>query len=57
MTRALLFGAVIGLVWVLLGLPVAVPTMAVTATVTQPLVLAFTAGLLARPRLTRGRTT
>lgn len=55
--KALSLGAVLALLWLLLGLPVTVPSTAVTTVVAQPVVLGFAAGLLARPRLTRGRTT
>ncbi|MBO7938962.1 hypothetical protein JTP77_024000 [Streptomyces sp. S9] len=50
--RPLLYGAVLALLWLVLGLPLPTP-----ATVVQPVILAFAAGLLARPHLTGRRRT
>ncbi|MDW8805609.1 hypothetical protein P1P68_12655 [Streptomyces scabiei] len=53
--KALLFGAVLALLWLAFGVPLA----AVAATVSvlaQPVTIAFAAGLAARPYLARGRT-
>lgn len=52
--KPLLFGAVLALVWLILGLPVTAP-VAVLPWLVQPLVVAFAAGLLARPYLARTR--
>jgi hypothetical protein len=48
--KPLAYGAVLALLWLLLGLPVTVPSTVVTAVVAHPVILAFAAGLLARPR-------
>lgn len=48
--KHLLLGAVLGLLWLLLGLPYA-PVAAVLPVLVQPVALAFAAGLLARPLL------
>lgn len=50
--KAIALGAVLGLVWLAFGLPLALPTVAVS-TVLQPVVLAFAAGLLTRPMFNR----
>lgn len=50
--KALVVGAFLGVLWLLLGWPLAVPTV-VVSTVAQPTVMAFAAGLLARPYLAR----
>jgi hypothetical protein len=56
--KPIAYGAVLGVLWLLLGLPLGVPSTAVTTVVAQPVILAFAAGLLARPYLTRpGRWT
>lgn len=52
--KALTLGAVLGLVWVVFGLPFA-PVAGVLAAVVQPVTVAFAAGLLARPYLSRGK--
>ena len=51
--KHLLLGAVLGVLWLLLGLPHAVPSTVVMAVVAQPVTIAFAAGLLARPHLPR----
>lgn len=51
--KALALGAVLGLVWVVLGLPLATPVVEVLPLLLQPVVLAFAAGLIARPHLAR----
>lgn len=51
--KPLLLGAVLALLWLLLGLPVTAPSTVVTAVVAQPVILAFAAGILAHPHLTR----
>lgn len=48
--KPLALGAVLGLLWVLLGAPVTVPS-SVVALVCQPVILAFAAGIAARPHL------
>jgi hypothetical protein len=50
--RPLLFGAVVGFVWVVFG-PSLAPVTAVLPLLLQPVVLAFAAGLIARPHLAR----
>jgi hypothetical protein len=56
--KPLVYGAVLGLAWLLLALPYA-PALPVgtwrTVTVFQPVTLAFAAGLLARPHLSGPR--
>ncbi|NUV60676.1 hypothetical protein [Streptomyces sp. CAI-85] len=54
--KSLASGAVLALLWLLLGLPLAAPAAVVSAVV-QPVTVAFTAGLLARPHLTGRRWT
>ena len=51
--KALALGAVVGLMWVLLGLPLTLPVTAVLPWLLQPVVLGFAAGLIARPHLAR----
>ena len=51
--KAIALGAVLGLMWVVLGLQVAAPVTAVLPLLLQPVVLAFAAGLIARPHLAR----
>lgn len=50
--KPLVYGAVLGLLWLLLGLPLAAPAAVLSALV-QPVILAFAAGILARPHLAR----
>lgn len=50
--KALALGAVLGLMWLLLGLSLA-PVTAVLPLLVEPVVLAFAAGLIARPYLAR----
>lgn len=52
--KPILFGAVLGMLWVLVGLPL-VPVAAVLPVLVQPVVLGFAAGLAARPYVTRSR--
>ncbi|SMF64651.1 hypothetical protein [Streptomyces sp. Amel2xC10] len=52
--KPLLYGAVLALLWLLLGLPLAAPA-AVVAAVAQPVTVAFVLGVLARPFLVRPR--
>jgi hypothetical protein len=52
--KPLLFGAVLALLWLVFGLPRTVPVTAV-APLLQPVTVAFAAGILARPYVTRGR--
>ncbi|MEU0253306.1 hypothetical protein ABZ299_12520 [Streptomyces sp. NPDC006184] len=55
--KPLLFGAVLGALWLLLGQPLALPTRAV-AVLCQPVILAFAAGLASRPYMPKpGRWT
>jgi hypothetical protein len=56
--KPLLFGAVLALLWLTIGLPLTLPssvTVAVSTTVAQPVTIAFAAGLLARPYPARPR--
>lgn len=46
--KPILFGAVLALLWLLLGLPLNVPSTVVTAVVAQPVTVAFVLGVLAR---------
>ncbi len=48
--KPLLFGAVLGVLWLLFGLPLA-PVADVLAAVVQPVTVAFVVGLAARPHL------
>ncbi|MEU5112040.1 hypothetical protein AB0G64_11105 [Streptomyces longwoodensis] len=52
--KPLALGAALAALWLLLGLPVALPS-GVGALVGQPVILAFAAGALARPYLPRRR--
>lgn len=52
--KPLVYGAVLGLAWLLLGLPYA-PVAVVLPVLVQPVTLAFAAGLLARPHLSGPR--
>jgi hypothetical protein len=52
--KALALGAVLALVWFLLGSPLVTIT-AVLPVLAEPVTLAFAAGLLARPYLARSR--
>ncbi|MDX3578644.1 hypothetical protein [Streptomyces sp. FL07-04A] len=54
--KPLLLGAVLALLWLLLGRPVTVPSTAV-APLLQPVTVAFLLGALARPHLTGWRWT
>ncbi|MFG3234979.1 hypothetical protein ACGFZG_24885 [Streptomyces antibioticus] len=54
--KQLLYGAVLALFWLILGLPLA-PAAGVLAAAVQPVTVAFTAGLLTRPYLTGRRWT
>jgi fumarate reductase subunit D len=54
--KPIALGAVLALVWVLFGSPLVTIT-AVLPVLVEPVTIAFVLGLLARPRLTRGRTT
>lgn len=53
--KPLVFGAVLGLLLVLFGLP-PVPVAAALAVLVQPVTAAFVLGILARPYLARWRT-
>lgn len=50
--RPLALGAVLALLWLLLGLPLA-PVAGLLAALVQPVTVAFAAGILAHPHLTR----
>lgn len=50
--KHLLLGAVLGVLWLLLGLPLA-PVTTVLPVLAEPVSVAFAAGLLARPHLAR----
>lgn len=52
--KALTLGAVLALVWLLFGLPLAAPFGGV-ANLVQPVTVAFVLGVLARPYLARSR--
>jgi hypothetical protein len=52
--KPLFLGAVLALLWVAIGLPLAVPST-VLAPLLQPVTVAFAAGILARPHLPRWR--
>lgn len=52
--RPLLFGALLGILWAIFGLPAA-PVTAVVPVVVQPVTVAFVLGLAARPYLPRLR--
>lgn len=54
MMRALLFGALLGLLLVVFGVPLA-PVVEGLAVLVEPVTVAFAAGLLARPYLRRSR--
>lgn len=54
--KPLVYGAVLGLLWLLLGVPLA-PALTVLSAVVQPVTLAFLLGIAARPLLTGRRTT
>lgn len=48
--KPILFGAVLAVLWLLVGLPHALPATAVTLA-GKPVILAFAAGIAARPRV------
>jgi hypothetical protein len=48
--KPLVFGAVLGVLWLLFGLPLA-PIAAVLPVLVQPVTIAFAAGLAVRPLL------
>ncbi|MEV4864259.1 hypothetical protein [Streptomyces ossamyceticus] len=52
--KPLLLGACLALVWVLCGMPVAVP-VTVLPVLVEPVTIAFFLGLAARPYLARSR--
>ena len=52
--KPIIYGAVLGLLWLLFGLPLA-PVAAVLPALLQPVTIAFAAGLLARPHLRQPR--
>ncbi|MEH0642856.1 hypothetical protein QBB33_15540 [Streptomyces scabiei] len=54
--KAIAYGAVLGLLWLLVGVPVA-PALAVLAVLVEPVTIAFVLGLATRPYLTGRRTT
>lgn len=55
--KPLVYGAVLGLLWLALGVPLA-PALAVLAAVAQPVTIAFVLGAAARPYVRRpGRWT
>lgn len=49
--KPLVYGAVLGLLWLVVGVPLAT-ALAVLAAVAQPVTVAFAAGLLAHPLTT-----
>ena len=54
--KALASGAVLGVLWLLFGLPLA-PVTTVLPVLVEPVTVAFAAGILARPYLTAWRWT
>lgn len=52
--KPLLYGAVLGLLWLVAGLPLA-PALAVLAAVVQPVTIAFVLGAAARSYVRRPR--
>lgn len=50
--KPIVFGAVLGLLWLALGMPYP-PVTTVLPALLQPVVLGFAAGLIARPHLAR----
>jgi hypothetical protein len=54
--RPVLFGAVLALLWLVFGLPLA-PVASVLAAAVQPVTVAFVLGVAARPHLARRRWT
>lgn len=52
--KPILFGAVLGVLWLLVGVPLA-PLAVVLPLLVQPVVLGFAAGVAARPLLPRMR--
>ncbi|MFF7260679.1 hypothetical protein ACFZCL_10395 [Streptomyces sp. NPDC008159] len=52
--KPLLFGAVLALLWLAVGLPLATPFGGV-ANLVQPVTIAFVLGVLARPHMARWR--
>lgn len=52
--KPIVVGAVLALLWLLFGLPLTAPAVVVSAVV-QPVTIAFTAGVLARPYLAGSR--
>jgi hypothetical protein len=54
--RPILFGAVLALLWLAFGLPLA-PVASVLAAAVQPVTIAFAAGVLACPYVSRWRWT
>lgn len=54
--KPLLLGALLALLWLTIGLPHTMP-VTVASPLLQPVVVAFAAGLYARPHLTRWRWT
>lgn len=52
--KQLALGALLGVLVVLFGLPLAVPAVVVSSML-QPVTIAFAAGILARPHVTRRR--
>jgi hypothetical protein len=48
--KPLVYGAVLGLLWLVVGVPLA-PALAVLSVLAEPVTVAFAAGLLARPLL------
>lgn len=52
--KPILFGAVLAVLWLLFGVPLA-PLTAVLPVLAEPPVLAFAAGILARPYVARPR--
>lgn len=50
--KALALGAALGLVWLVVGVPLA-PALVVLPVLVEPVTVAFAAGLLARPYLAR----
>lgn len=52
--KPLALGALLGVLWLLFGVPLAVPST-LLAPLLQPVILGFAAGILARPHMRRWR--
>ncbi len=55
--KPLLYGALLGALWLVFGLPLTVPSTVVMTVVAQPVTLAFAAGALTAPHARHRRWT